>query len=192
MPSPFYNLRFKAEIPFSFLLIERISELMVINQERGLMDEELFATSVKDAISDCTGITATEKQLLDIANRMRKLVEESKPKEDKPEKPSKGFAAGYVEWVSKLDPAETCLLATNFNFAEAERLYSELDRTDVLALIETKIGSDWENIKVNYESSVYAFGGDPEGGGSADKGEIREFDMTKPNAPGLAALKKML
>ena len=195
MPSPFYNLTFPQHpLRISFLLVERITLKLEALPEDAREDAQGFVQLVADAIKDVEQKTPNEDQLQSVMERLRDSAEKAGKAADKKPPSDKGFAAGFMKWVQEMTPVETCLLAANYDAAEAARLFKEVDKDTVMKLAELYLRRDWEHIKVGYEGSVYAFGGgfSGDGGSSGPSGDgTTVHDMTVDNPKGMAALKKL-
>ena len=195
MSTIFFSHRFLRPFPVSFLFIEHVATGLRDKAEVEGESTELVVRQVRDSLIAVAGLKEPDQAQMDYAlERLAALTKEAQEAEkDGPHKPSKpGFATAYMDWAASLDPQEACLVAAGFDFQQARHLYCEVDREDVLKLTESRMRCEWERIKIAYESSVYAFGGGYEGDDSRRKGKITEYDLSKDDEGGMAALAKLL
>lgn len=107
--------------------------------------------------------------------------------------PGKFYSDYYNRFVSKFDTTQSLLWLTEFNAAEARRLFLYEDFELVEHMIEVKQGLEQERNRLIYEGPMFGFGGKYSGGagggraGAKDEGEVVVHDMTSMTAEQAAA-----
>lgn len=194
MTSIFYNKKFGTKYPVSFLVTETVAEKIKAAAEDGQEGGVVFFSCVLSALKECHGGTPTDDDIDAAVEKLQNVILDAQKQAEKklPTKPrGNQFAAAYIDWVEQLDPVATCLFVSGFDFERARILYSEVDREDVMLLVERYLSSEWEKIKLGYESAVYGAGGSFSSDKSEPDGTI-SYDLTKTNTAGMAALAKIL
>ena len=191
MPSLFYTAAFDRRFQLPFLLLEDIG--IAADGFGDDPTEDDVSAAIKHSLKRCfPGMKAGAADIAYVAERLEKLAEEKVAKEE--EKPSKkqGFAVSFAAWAGKLKPCEMCLIAANYDYFLAKRLYAEVDREDVMEMSAQWMAREWENVKVNYEAVVYGFGGGYKEGSADSVVDVSTDDNTNGkviNAAALASVK---
>lgn len=195
MPSLFYKATFERRFPLSFLFFEDIGIAAAEFDENPTPEqvELVIRRSLKRCFPD---LKVAAGDVSYVSDRLEKFAEDLKKQaadadKDGPKKIKQDFASSYAQWASKLQPEEICLVAANMDYFMAVRLYTEVDKDDVVELSSQWMKREWEKIKVGYESVVYGFGGGyKEGSGSAGTTiDVSTDDNTQGKVISAAALK---
>lgn len=162
MPSLFYTAAYERRFPLPFLFLEDV-EVNVTALEGEVTDKQVMTIISACLARYLPNRKADSKDIAYVSERLEILAKEAAEaaeKDDgKSKKQKKDFATSFSEWVSELTPHDVCLVVSGFDHHRARQLYSEVDRDDVMAMSVLWTRSEWERIKVGYESVVYGFGG---------------------------------
>lgn len=160
MASLFYKATFERRFPLTFLLLEDVGIRL---REAGPDVGELeVAEIIKAALKKCHSIkNPSNDDISYVSKRLETMAKEHEDSEpDKEKKVTKQhFGSSYSKWAATLEPFAVCLLAAEYDYFLATRLYKEVDKDDVAELSNCLMAKEWEHIKVNYEAVVYGFGG---------------------------------
>lgn len=183
MPHLLHTLR--DELPISHLFLTIYAENARDNPEASAVE------SVRLAYAETFCEDLTDEQVLMVCKRLethgeRLKVEAEKrgagPEERKAVKAERGFGDYFREWLSGLDMTEMLLWLTDYNTAEAKRLYRFEDYELVEKMVATKKLHQAEAARLQYEASLFGFGGkygrSSGPGGRRDEGEVRVHDLS--------------
>lgn len=137
--------------------------------------------------------------------RERKETEQEEPNDKQQEfskrlqsedfKPQ-SFGELYLRWALKLDAWSTCLYLAGGDPLQADRLYYEVDREDLLSAFSVRVDHEMERINSTMEAAMYGFGGGyktdksrSSGAGSND-GPVYDLTTDEGRKAGLAILRQ--
>jgi len=158
MPSLFYKASYERRFPLSFLFFE---DLSISTGKLGDLPEYAL---VQQAVKDCLQRAMPDREITDedveyVSDRLEELADEEPEKGGDKGDGKKGFATSFSDWMASLEPHNMCLVIAGLDYELAKKLYCDTDREDVLLIATQWVHSEWERIKVGYESVVYGFGG---------------------------------
>ncbi len=188
----FYKTRFERPFPVSYLLIERLTELLKSAEEGGRSTEDCISLAMIEVLQiESPSVEDMEYVLQRLDSLSRIGVDASA--EDRQEQ-RKTFGSQFMVWLRSLSPASLCLYAAGFDMDKAEKYYCRWDQDDVLELARLKMEHEWERAVVEYESVLYGMGGSykgDKGNKGGDSEGVRVFDLTKDDKAGMQALKEL-
>jgi hypothetical protein len=154
--SPFYEARFVRLFPVSLLAFERLHSLLM-----GGYDPPQASLSV---LVECCGIEhPTNEQIqyfLDRADTLSKELSEAQPGDTFSENKSKRtFSTSFREFLSGLDSHDLLLMATGYDYAKAEYLFTRVDREDALRVIKVFTQDTTERQILQLEAVMFGMGG---------------------------------
>ncbi len=186
MPSSFYSQRVLKRFPVSYLFLEVFASLC----------EKSSAISAPEAIASTLqslGVKPpyTPELLSGIAEDLE-AIRRSK-ESSKSSKPSKGrggrsVGSEMLGWLGSLDLETTLLIASDYDYEAAAKLYSECPVQVVDRIVSTRIEAETHRINAMFEAIVFGTGGKMKGGSPADK--VMDASAPEANADVQAQLKK--
>jgi hypothetical protein len=182
MHSQFLKDRFERRFPLPMLFFEKIGADIQACINAGEEDPPLHEV-VRSALVRCeihadpaeVDIVYAAERLLQLQNE---LTEEPQTGEDKSNRSSKrGFATGYLKWLSDMTPEKVCLYLADYDWDAACDLYCRVDRDVVYDMLMAKGESDWQGRVVSFEACLFGFGGSYGSGGDAEEVDIKDMSQ---------------
>lgn len=163
------------DIPLTFLLIEVIEQMQ---DKLGGLD----AYQALQIACDWAGLTEqgsliTEKQAESLLQRITAgaAAGAEKPAQSESRRPSKRtFAAEFLKYYEKMPLQDKCLMAANYDFEVARKLYCVYDKEVSESIIRRHFDTEFARMQVGYEAVVFGMGGSF-GGSSQPEGEVTDF-----------------
>jgi len=193
MASIFYRANYERKFPLTMLFLELLQASISEKEAEELTADQLLPLILECLVKSGLKEKAKKSDADYVIDRLTSMMQEAQPTGDgAPPSKKQTFASSYSAWAAALEPDALCLAASSFDYFQAERLYKEVDKEDVIWLADQYLRAEWEKIKVGFESVVYGFGGSYKDDSSGGSGGADTYDLTKESAKGLAALKKVL
>jgi len=195
MASIFYRAAYERQFPLTMLFLELLQTSIAEEGAEEFTADQLVPLILKCLVKAGLREKAKKSDADYVITRLTSMMEEAQSAGDASSSPppkKQTFASSYSAWAAALEPDALCLAASSFDYFQAERLYKDVDKEDVIWLADQYLRAEWEKIKVGFESVVYGFGGSYKGDSSERSGGADTYDLTKESAKGLAALKKVL
>ena len=175
--SIFFNDTRKNKIQVSYLFLEILAAIAEANPNDPV-EVALVATCIR--LGHAEG-TVKKEELMGLTERLAEIKNKEQVESEKaPAKPSaksnkKTFGEDYTKHMTKLGPAEKCLLVSGFDVEKARHLYCTVDKEIADAAIATYFETRWQELKTGFEACVFGFGGSLDGPASD-----ADHDMTTP------------
>lgn len=188
--------RMDRRLTLSLYFFEVLDEAQqIVNDSSGEgaeLDNELgLATAIMASLIEtdvCEEPTTEDVEY--VADRLVKYYDEAKKASEEKSKEGglagtgkKTFAGEAMKFLGNLKPDEQCLYLADFDIEKAHHLYTQVDRDDIKVISEQKVGFQWEMMRVQFEASLFGFGGGYGDGESDPNAEV--IDLTNGSTAGL-------
>lgn len=168
------------QLPVSHYLLKRYAEEVSDNPDQTMGElvaalyQEIYGRELEDA------------ELVEICERLIKNGDEvastpAPPPGAVTKKPSAGkrmFSDYFNEWAAGLDLGQQCLWIADFDPSRARHLYMYEDFEMVEALAALRLDFERERNRVQFEASLFGFGGGYGKQSKRDEGEVKVHDLT--------------
>lgn len=154
--------------------------------EKSILDqlkEEVTTEQFTQIVVSSYALVYPDKVVMELEDRLisrvlARIEELQKPQEQtKTSKIKKSFGTTFSEWLSSLSATESCLYLANYDIDKALHLYWQEDILLVQEAIKAKTAQDSQNSLVQFEASMYGFGGKYSDDASGDANTINLDDM---------------
>ena len=155
--SLFYKHKHGRRFPVSLMALEVYGKNMV----GASTDNEIYDVLITTMTSSC-GVMNPDSEDVDyfisrLAEMHEKMQEKAEKGGEKGAK-TKSFGTSFSEYLSGLSIASTLLKMTGYDMDAATKLYCELDRVDVLELVNDYFSGKAEENLVAMEAAMYGSG----------------------------------
>ncbi|WP_019865133.1 hypothetical protein [Methylovulum miyakonense] len=173
--SIFHQIHFTHRFPVPLLALEHLETL----SKAVPLPEAIVAT----LIHCCDRKPPTEEDMDYFLERVKEL---DKPKEKSTNKNPQGKSLGtsFNKFLSKLPADRVLVMACGWDIAKADHLYSTVDASIAVQVIEDYLSLQQESNTFLYEAVLYGFGGKYDG----DEGGSEDLDLTGASAADISAL----
>lgn len=166
---------------FFEVLEELFQELSVIEE---IDDVVLTATIVSALTLSGTKKGPTSEDIAYVVERMHDYNSQKEKKEKELEEAetktkkgsNKAFAEHAIEWIGHLPADKMCIWLADYDYELAEKFYCKYDRDTVTTMIDQKVENEWERMRVQFEASLFGFGG---GYGESNDPNAEIIDLTE-------------
>jgi len=119
-------------------------------------------------VSECYQLVYSKEEVVDnittlvsaVVSRIKELKEVEESHGNSASFPhSKSLGTSYSEWLSKLDPTESCLYLCDFDTVKALNLFWREDVRIIQQALSLKGNKDSQIMLANMEACMYGFGG---------------------------------
>lgn len=174
--SPFYNQRFSRRFDLPLLAYEMLWGHFT-EGDLDPQDEVVVSKIYKEVLITVCGIPNPSKEDLDYF--VAKSIEVSKgfkeEDKDKSRPYKRGFSTEFYKMLAETPIYDLVTQMCSYNYKEADRLYSVVDREDTLHFLDIYLTRVKHDQQVLLEACVYGAGG----GFGKGSGAVAEHDLTK-------------
>lgn len=179
--SLFYTARYEQLFPIPMIAFERLEALSDIPPEQ----------AVPQVLAECCNKPKpTEEEILYFLERLKGDSREaqermgSAPEPKTHVRPEKSLGTSFQEMLGKMDAAKLLLWACSYDYARAEHLYTQVDRSIASQIIDDFLRVQYERNTYLFEAVLYGFGGKY----NSDDGQGDMVDMTDMDASQIMAM----
>lgn len=130
------------------------------------------------------GLEFTKEKMEKAATRLLQEKEtdakKGPPSPPKKERPTLG--SSMLNWLNGLPSKAVCYYLAGFDPAKVTHFYFECDMLAVIEAFKLKSEYEMQSSKINYEASLYGFGGSYEGD-KGSSGKVTEVDISEGASP---------
>jgi len=174
--SLFYKLKYVYRFPISLLCLEMYVEL-----SQGITDEasalEVFSRVL---IKSCGIREPTEEDVVYFMGRLEQINKDIQKENEKfniKESSMRTFGSSYRDYIRDIPFDRILMQMTNYDLIAANRLYTELDRDDIMPMIAEYVKGKIEAGILQLDSCLYGFGGSYKEDQSAGKENVIVHDL---------------
>lgn len=174
--SIFYSSRFTQRFPVSLLALEHLEQLS---------QHQPLPIAISQVLQECCGLASPTEA--DGIYFLERLQEPHTPEPSaKPQRPQTGKTLGtaYNKFLLKLPVDRLLLLICQGDYNKADYLYSSVDSTVAIKVIEDYLSLQQETNIYLYEAVLYGFGGSYKD----DDSGAEEMDLSGASADEINAL----
>lgn len=181
--SLFYRAQYEHLFPIPLLAFERISAL------KDTPPEEVLP----QVLAECCGKPKpTDAEIQYFLQRIKdesdaaqqKVARVEAAREDQPAEPSKSLGSSFQKFVSGLDSSRILLWACGYDYEKAHHLYTQVDRSIAMQIVDDFIQLQHERNTYLFEASLYGMGGQykddttPSSGVADDEIDLTDMDAS--------------
>lgn len=152
--SLFYNQKRGRRFPVPLYAFE----VYALESSESSSDEQLQALLIY-VLHDVCGVASPVPE--DVEYFIERLNDLSKPPKESESPPpkNKSFGTSYMDYLIGLPIDSVLLKMVQYDVKKAEHLYCVIDRSDVVALVDSYLLGKMEENSVAMEAAMYGFGG---------------------------------